>query len=271
MPQVSPNFNLYVLKPNLVKEWHPTKNAGLKPREVTPGSGKKVWWICSNSHEWEAAIYGRSRGRGCPYCKNSTPAIDSRVAVSSSELKMEWHPTANRNLTPAKVTIDNPDKVWWLCREGHEWQATFKSRIKGRSCPICDRRRDKDIQSPSRTGIFDGTAAKTTEFIQEKALLYKIFSADFQKKGRYRSRTSVTLEVPSSKHLLYAHMKDISQEGMGLETSTALTPGTKVNIRLDRSVPGSSQESYGSVIRWCKDLKNEQGTVQNFGLGVQFI
>jgi hypothetical protein len=92
-----------------------------------------------------------------------------------------------------------------------------------------------------------------------------------RKKGRYESRASVTLEVPSSKHLFYAHIKDISQEGMGLETSTALTPGTKVNIRLDRPLPGSSQESYDSVIKWCKDLTNEQGAVHNFGLGVQFI
>jgi hypothetical protein len=50
-----------------------------------------------------------------------------------------------------------------------------------------------------------------------------------------------------------------------------VTPGTKVNIRLDRPLPGSSQESYDSVIKWCKDLTNEQGIVQNFGLGVQFI
>ncbi len=23
---------------------------------VTPGSNKKVWWICEKSHEWEASV-----------------------------------------------------------------------------------------------------------------------------------------------------------------------------------------------------------------------
>ena len=104
MPQASPDYNLYVLKPNLVKEWHPTKNTGLKPQELTPGSGKKVWWICDTGHEWEAVVYNRSRGSGCPHCNNSTSADHSSVSVSSSEFKMEWHPTANSNLNPSYWT-----------------------------------------------------------------------------------------------------------------------------------------------------------------------
>ena len=38
--------------PELVKEWHPTKNGDLTPRDVTHGSKKKVWWLCQNIHEW---------------------------------------------------------------------------------------------------------------------------------------------------------------------------------------------------------------------------
>ena len=30
--------------PHLVKEWHPTKNGDLTPKDVTYGSNKKVWW-----------------------------------------------------------------------------------------------------------------------------------------------------------------------------------------------------------------------------------
>ena len=32
--------------PNLVKEFHPTKNGDLKPENVSYGSGKLIWWIC---------------------------------------------------------------------------------------------------------------------------------------------------------------------------------------------------------------------------------
>ncbi len=54
--------------PKLAKQWHPTKNGDLKPSNVFSHSGKKVWWICKEKHEWEAAIYHRSNNRGCPYC-----------------------------------------------------------------------------------------------------------------------------------------------------------------------------------------------------------
>ncbi len=271
MPQASPNYNLYVLKPNLVKEWHPTKNATIKPQEVTPGSGKKIWWICNKGHEWEAVVYSRSRGSGCPYCSNSKSADDSSVAVSSSEFKMEWHPSANGNLTPANVTMGDPDKVWWICREGHEWQATFKTRIKGNGCPICDQRQDKNIHSQSITGLTNGSPPNRTDSMPEIEPLDNIFGADFRKIRRFRTKATVTIEVPSSKHLFYAQMKNFSHEGMCLETSTALTPGTKVNITLDRPLFESSQESYDSVIKWCKDLTDEEGSVYNFGLGLKFI
>ena len=74
MPQASPNYNLYVLKPDLVKEWHPTKNGTLTPMDVAPYSNKKVWWICGKGHEWEAHISNRSKGIGCPYCSGKSQA-----------------------------------------------------------------------------------------------------------------------------------------------------------------------------------------------------
>ena len=54
--------------PHLSQEWHPTKNGELFPRDVTPGSAKKVWWICANGHEWEAVVARRKKGGTCPYC-----------------------------------------------------------------------------------------------------------------------------------------------------------------------------------------------------------
>ena len=54
--------------PSLAKEWHPTKNGSLTPKDVTPNSGEKVWWICNRGHQWEALIKSRNRGSGCSYC-----------------------------------------------------------------------------------------------------------------------------------------------------------------------------------------------------------
>ena len=60
--------DLETINPSLAKEWNYEKNNGLMPTDVTPNSGKKVWWKCSEGHEWQAKIANRSIGNGCPYC-----------------------------------------------------------------------------------------------------------------------------------------------------------------------------------------------------------
>jgi uncharacterized Zn-finger protein len=59
---------LQTINPQLSKQWHPTKNNGLSPRNVTAKSNRKVWWICGNGHEWQNTVQNRNRGIGCPYC-----------------------------------------------------------------------------------------------------------------------------------------------------------------------------------------------------------
>lgn len=68
--QVSHTYNLEVINPELSKEWNLLKNNGLKPSEVTPGSGKKVWWTCRYcEHNWKASIDNRNnKHRNCPRC-----------------------------------------------------------------------------------------------------------------------------------------------------------------------------------------------------------
>lgn len=56
--------------PTIAKQWHPTRNGTLTPSQVTSGSSALVWWICEKGHEWEAVIYSRTAGRGCPYCNS---------------------------------------------------------------------------------------------------------------------------------------------------------------------------------------------------------
>lgn len=60
--------DLETLNSTLAKEWNYEKNNGLKPEDVLPNSGQKVWWKCSQGHEWQAVIQNRTNGRGCPYC-----------------------------------------------------------------------------------------------------------------------------------------------------------------------------------------------------------
>ncbi len=129
--------DLATLYPELAKEWHPTKN-NIKPSEVMPGTHKKVWWKCSNGHEWKAEVKSRVTGVGCPYCSNKKVLAGyNDLATVNPELAREWHPTKNGQLKPTDVTSSSGIKVWWKCTKGHEWQSTVCNRAGGRGCPKC--------------------------------------------------------------------------------------------------------------------------------------
>jgi len=135
---------LSVYNPELVKEWHPTKNGNLTPDQFSAGSSKKVWWICQNnpSHEWQAIIGNRAvKGKGCPFCKG-TKVGERSLANLFPEIAAEWHPSKNE-LTPSDVSPGSQRIIWWQCSidTQHEWQARVFSRTKGEgNCPFCSQK-----------------------------------------------------------------------------------------------------------------------------------
>ncbi len=69
--KVGENNNLCILRPDLLKEWDYERNERL-PENYTSGSGKVVYWICSNcNHSWETSINNRNNGTNCPNCTRS--------------------------------------------------------------------------------------------------------------------------------------------------------------------------------------------------------
>ena len=76
--KVLAGFNdLKTVEPLVAAQWHPDKNAPLEPGMVLPGSTKRVWWRCTDGHEWKAVIYSRTGAQkcGCPVCAGKTPRI----------------------------------------------------------------------------------------------------------------------------------------------------------------------------------------------------
>ncbi len=136
---------LATVNPDLAKEWHPTKNGDLTPFEVTPRSGKKVWWKCDkgDDHEWETTVLSRNSGSGCPYCSGRFSDKHNNVGISNPEILKEWHPTKNGNLKPSDFRPISGKKVWWKCPKGddHEWQSIIANRVKGNGCPVCSGRK----------------------------------------------------------------------------------------------------------------------------------
>ncbi|TML83732.1 MAG: hypothetical protein E6G08_19145 [Actinobacteria bacterium] len=139
---VMPEISLSATHPDLAADWHPDRNEGAAPTDVTHGSSIKVWWRCrrNRNHEWQAAVSGRVRGTGCPFCAGKRVAEETSLRTRAPAIAAEWHPTRNGSLTPEDVTLASGRKVWWSCRhvESHAWQATIANRTLRRTgCPYC--------------------------------------------------------------------------------------------------------------------------------------
>ena len=124
----------------LMAEWHWERNDhdGFYPNKMTHQSNKKVWWKCSQGHEWQAAINNRTQGRNCPYCsgKRVLKGYNDLQTVNPAIAK-EWDYKRNGDLKPENFTSKSNIKVWWMCNKGHEWQTTIAHRHEGTGCPIC--------------------------------------------------------------------------------------------------------------------------------------
>ena len=124
-------------RPDLVKEWHPTKNGDLTPYDVTCSSHKKVWWKCEKEHEWMVNIYNRNIGNNCPYCSGKYPSKDYNLLICNPELCKEWDYNKNAK-TPEEYCPNSGKYAHWECKEcGWEWEAVIESRNVGNGCPKC--------------------------------------------------------------------------------------------------------------------------------------
>lgn len=137
--------DLATTHPMIAAEWHPTKNGPLKPTDVTSGMTKKVWWKCTEGHEWFAPISSRTRGSGCPVCSGKVVQKGyNDLASLFPEVAAQWMREKNLPLTPETVTPFSNHRVWWKCTEGHEWQALISARTASSSgCPYCTGRKVK--------------------------------------------------------------------------------------------------------------------------------
>ena len=49
----------------------------------------------------------------------------------------QWDYDKNAGLLPEAVTLNYGKKVWWICPEGHSYEATPANRNHGTGCPYC--------------------------------------------------------------------------------------------------------------------------------------
>ena len=279
MPSASNSYNLYVLRPDLAKEWHPTKNGALGPKDVTPGSKKKVWWLCEQGHWWSASVFDRVRGKRCTYCSGLQRQGEQGMADVRPELIREWHPSKNKGIKAREVLCTHKDKVWWLCEKGHEWQATVRSRLAGKSCPFCSslipenfsdatpKSRSSDLRA-TRSGKPPAGSALKQLGEQESQQHH----GKEQRKGRrYFQPVTVMVESFQAGIFGYAQMHNYSAGGMLIRADFQLSPGDLVKIRLEKPLFASVSNVVDSRVVWCRKFEDETGSYTRFSIGVSLM
>lgn len=133
---------------DLLSEWDSKRNHPMTPKDVTIGSGKKVWWtkyyFDSNTNKsftfhWQSRVADRQR-LGCPYLSKPAKAVYTGfndLFTVSPNLKNEWNFGRNVDINPLLTSAGSGKKAWWKCPKGHNYLAVIRNRVRGSNCPYC--------------------------------------------------------------------------------------------------------------------------------------
>lgn len=136
--KVLAGFNdLATTHPDVVALWDFERNTK-NPTEVLAGTRELIAWKCQEGHQWEAIVYSRTQGLGCPICSGKQVLAGyNDLATLHPHIAAEW---SNQNtLKPNEVTAYSSRKVFWECENQHTWKTTVKHRSLGTKCPQCVR------------------------------------------------------------------------------------------------------------------------------------
>ena len=119
------------------KQWDYKKNE-LRPEDVTFGSEKKVWWVCSKKHSFYQRINKRTRRSfSCPYCSGQKVGYGNDLKSRHPKIAKEWDYKKNE-LRPEDVTPFSTQYVWWICSKKHSYQSKIANRSSLKTgCPYC--------------------------------------------------------------------------------------------------------------------------------------
>lgn len=126
--------------PELAKEFNEERNK-IKPINISSKSAQKMWWKCSKGHEWESKVCNRTNGRTCPYCLGRKICEDNCLSTLRPDISIEWNFERN-TILPTDVGIGYGKKIWWKCKNNHEWESTVNNRTNhDNGCPYCSNKK----------------------------------------------------------------------------------------------------------------------------------
>ena len=133
--------DLFTTHTEIVEKYWDYENNIITPKEITYGSGKKVWWKCDKCKQsYQMSPYSKINGkRGCPICRG-LKIIEgfNDLTTTHPEVVKFWDYDKNIIL-PTQVTSGTNKKYWWVCDKGHSFQQSPNSKLNSSlgGCPYC--------------------------------------------------------------------------------------------------------------------------------------
>ena len=141
--KLAPENTLAIKFPEIAAQWDFEKN-DTTPDAVGFGSGRKVTWICSKGHSWEATITSRVQGRNCPICAGKKIIRETSLGFLHPELVKEMQDP--HQIDVYKTSPGSHKKVTWKCAICElSYDANIRRRVgyggkKPSGCPKCSKR-----------------------------------------------------------------------------------------------------------------------------------
>lgn len=146
--RICEHTSLQSLYPHIASELYADEAGNpVSASQVHGVSGNIMQWKCPQTcpmgceHIYPAIVSNRTKlQQDCPYpgCCPSAPkltCIHTSLRYLYPDLASQWHPTKN-TVTPDRVLPFSNAKVWWICKEKHEWAACISDRHRN-GCPKC--------------------------------------------------------------------------------------------------------------------------------------
>ncbi|DBA68586.1 TPA: hypothetical protein ACH3X2_013525 [Trebouxia sp. C0005] len=190
-PQLDSGPNFSLLADELQNQWHDKLNEHLGNVLIRPASRRKVWWSCdqcpdSFPHIWQATVFNRTYGTGCPFCSGQAVCQHNTLAKNAPEVALFWDAEKNRPMSPDQVTVSSSMRAHWKCSAClHEWQTNVLNKVRGKSgCPKCAK---ANGNMPA-----EGTRQKHPTFAMAKHALLQQWDHDRNSKnGNYPDHTTL--------------------------------------------------------------------------------
>lgn len=112
----------------LVKEFDKDKNT-VNIDTLFVSSREKVWWKCNEGHEWQAHVYSRQAGSGCPRCAKQISTVEQEI---SDILKIHISVIQNdrKIIKPHELDIYIPEKRIAIEYNGLYWHSEEAGKDK---------------------------------------------------------------------------------------------------------------------------------------------